>query len=84
MLVSGPTAGALAASPPFAMFLVLVVLIATWHRRAAKYILGAKLIEKITTGLPETGGSQPWRRIRVFFGRPRAGVRIAELGKSSR
>jgi hypothetical protein len=84
MLASGPTAGALAASPPFAMFLVLVVLIASWHRRTAKYILGTKLIEKITAGLPETGGSQPWRRVRVFFGSPRAGVRIAELGRSVR
>jgi hypothetical protein len=84
MLVSGPTAGGLAAAPTFAMFLVLIVLIATWHRRTAKYILGTKMIEKITAGLPETGGSQPWRRIRVFFGSPRAGVRIAELGRSIR
>jgi hypothetical protein len=84
MLVSGPIAAGLAAAPSFAMFLVLVVLIATWHRRTAKYILGTKMIEKITAGLPETGGSQPWRHIRVFFGSPRAGVRIAELGRSVR
>ena len=83
-LVVGPVASALAAAPPFAMFGVLLGLTVSWHRRTAKHILGERMIEKIKFGLPETGGSLVWRRIRVFFGSPRSGVRIAELGRGSR
>ena len=77
-------AGALVAAPPVAMFLVLAVLIMSWHRRTSRYILGTRMIEKITAGLPETGGALSWSRVRVFFGSPRSGVRIADVGRAGR
>jgi hypothetical protein len=82
--VGGATIAAAAAGAPAFGFVVLLVRLARWDRRTSRDILGERLIEKMSAGLPETGGAVSWREVRVFWGRARNPIRIGELGRFGR
>jgi hypothetical protein len=63
---------------------IAIVMLASWHRRVSRNILGDRLLEKLAAGLPETGGALGVSSIRVFWGSARNPIRISELGRTGR
>jgi len=82
--VAGPVVAAEAAAAPLVVFVAALVLMASWHRRISRDILGERLVEKLIAGLPEAGGAISPRHIRVYWGSARNPIRIAELGRTGR
>ena len=82
--LAGPRAAIEAAAFPFAAFVIALAMLATWHRRVSRDILGERLVEKLVVGLPETGGAISPSKIRVYWGSARNVIRIGELGRTGR
>lgn len=82
--LGGPLVAVTMAALPALIFVVALLLMASWHRRVSRDILGERLVEKLIAGLPEAGGAISPRRIRVHWGSARNPIRIAELGRTGR
>jgi hypothetical protein len=82
--LAGPRAAIEAAALPVVGLVVALVMLASWHHRVSRDILGDRLLEKLVAGLPEAGGPLRGSGIRVFWGSARNPIRIEELGRAGR